>query len=80
MKKKEILKNLLYFFNTENSWHACHNLDIISLNLAKLAKQGIILENHYVQPICTPTRSALMTGYYPIHTGRQVQFAQFKVP
>ena len=40
----------------------------------KLAKSGIILENHYVQPICTPTRSALMTGYYPIHTGRQVSF------
>ena len=40
----------------------------------KLAKSGIILENHYVQPICTPTRSALMTGYYPIHTGRQVIF------
>ena len=51
------------------SWH---NPDIISPNLAKLAEKGIILENHYVQPICTPTRSALMTGYYPIHTGRQV--------
>ena len=53
------------------SWH---NKDIISPNLDKLAKSGIILENHYVQPICTPTRSALMTGYYPIHTGRQVSF------
>ncbi len=51
------------------SWH---NPDIYSPNLQRLAEQGVILENHYVQPICTPTRSALMTGYYPIHTGRQV--------
>ena len=35
----------------------------------KLAKEGIILNNYYVQPICTPSRSALMTGKYPIHTG-----------
>ena len=51
------------------SWH---NPDIISPNLEKLANDGIKLEQAYVQPICTPTRSALMTGYYPIHTGRQV--------
>ena len=51
------------------SWH---NPDIYSPNLDSLANEGIILENHYVQPICTPTRAALMTGYYPIHTGRQV--------
>ena len=51
------------------SWH---NSDIKTPNLQKLVDQGIVLENHYVQPICTPTRSALLTGYYPIHTGRQV--------
>lgn len=50
------------------SWH---NPDIISPHLEKLARNGVILEDHYVQPICTPTRSALMTSYYPIHTGRQ---------
>ena len=35
------------------SWH---NKDIISPNLDKLAMDGIILESHYTQPICTPTR------------------------
>ena len=44
---------------------------MITPNLQKLVDNGIALENHYVQPICTPTRSALLTGYYPIHTGRQ---------
>ena len=58
------------FFTGYNdvSWH---NPDMITPNLQKLVDNGIALENHYVQPICTPTRSALLTGYYPIHTGRQ---------
>jgi Sulfatase len=35
------------------SWH---NPDIVSPNLELLARSGIILEQAYVQPICTPTR------------------------
>ena len=38
-------------------------------NLDGLANSGVILNNYYVQSICTPTRSAIMTGRYPIHTG-----------
>ncbi|XP_035226426.1 arylsulfatase B-like isoform X3 [Stegodyphus dumicola] len=40
-------------------------------NLDYLANNGIILNNYYVCPICSPSRSALMTGFYPIHTGLQ---------
>lgn len=32
---------------------------------------GVVLENYYTQPICTPSRGALMTGLYPIHLGLQ---------
>ncbi|XP_022100296.1 arylsulfatase I-like [Acanthaster planci] len=38
-------------------------------HLDELAYSGVLLSNYYVLPICTPTRSALMTGKYPIHTG-----------
>ncbi|KAI8493732.1 hypothetical protein Bbelb_286530 [Branchiostoma belcheri] len=40
-------------------------------HLDSLAYSGVILGNYYVSPICTPTRSALMTGRHPIHTGLQ---------
>ncbi|XP_025082392.1 arylsulfatase B-like isoform X1 [Pomacea canaliculata] len=40
-------------------------------NIDRLAYTGVLLNNYYVSPICTPTRSALMTGRHPIHTGMQ---------
>ena len=49
------------------SWH---NLDMISPNLQTLAEDGIILENHCVS-MCSASRSAILTGYYPIHIGIQ---------
>jgi len=33
----------------------------------KLVKEGVELDRHYVQPVCTPTRTALMSGRW---TGR----------
>jgi len=47
------------------------NPDIISPNLNKLAKAGIVLDQYYVQPVCTPSRTAWMTGMYPYRLGMQ---------
>jgi arylsulfatase A-like enzyme len=33
--------------------------------LDRLVSQGVELDQHYVQPVCTPTRTALMSGRYP---------------
>lgn len=43
-----------------------HGSEIKTPNLDKLAGNGIILENYYVQPICTPTRSQLLSGRYQV--------------
>jgi len=38
-------------------------------NLDELAKEGIILDNWYTGPICTPSRCALMTGRHIMRNG-----------
>lgn len=43
--------------------------DIETPHIDSLARDGMRLERFYVQPICTPTRSALMTARDPIKLG-----------
>jgi arylsulfatase A-like enzyme len=43
--------------------------DIRTPQIDKLAHGGAILDAHYVQPVCSPTRAALMTGRYATRTG-----------
>jgi arylsulfatase A-like enzyme len=45
--------------------------DIKTPNIDKLAAEGAKLTQFYVQPMCTPTRAALMTGRYPFRYGLQ---------
>lgn len=32
-----------------------------------LAHSGVILNNYYVDTVCSPTRATVLTGRYPIH-------------
>jgi arylsulfatase A-like enzyme len=45
--------------------------DIKTPNIDKLAATGARFTQFYVQPMCTPTRAALMTGRYPFRYGLQ---------
>ena len=53
-------------------------------HLDKLAAAGAKLDAFYVQPVCSPTRAALMTGRYPMRHGLQVgvvrPWAQYGLP
>lgn len=58
--------------------------EIKTPNLDKLAAVGTKLDAFYVQPVCSPTRAALMTGRYPMRHGLQVgvvrPWAQYGLP
>jgi arylsulfatase A-like enzyme len=43
--------------------------DIKTPHLDQLARDGANLKSFYAQPVCSPTRAALLTGRYPSHTG-----------
>jgi arylsulfatase A-like enzyme len=58
--------------------------EIKTPHIDKLAAAGARLDAFYVQPVCSPTRAALMTGRYPMRHGLQVgvvrPWAQYGLP
>jgi arylsulfatase A-like enzyme len=58
--------------------------EIRTPNLDALVASGARLDQFYVQPVCSPTRAALMTGRYPMRHGLQVgvvrPWAQYGLP
>src|SRR6188508_2592031 len=64
--------NIVFFLIDDLGYADCGfngGKDIKTPNIDQLARAGTILESHYVQPVCSPTRSALLTGRYATHTG-----------
>lgn len=46
-----------------------HHSEIATPQIDRIAASGIALERFYVQPICSPTRAAVMTGRSPARLG-----------
>ncbi|HTY89388.1 MAG TPA: arylsulfatase [Candidatus Acidoferrum sp.] len=66
--------NIVYIVADDLGWkdvgfNGC--ADIKTPNLDRLAAEGVKLTQFYVQPMCTPTRAALLTGRYPFRYGLQ---------
>lgn len=65
--------NILYIVADDLGWKdvGFHGSDIRTPTLDALAAKGAKLEQFYAEPMCTPTRAALMTGRYPMRYGLQ---------
>ena len=65
--------NLLFIWTDEqraDTMAAYGNTKIHAPNLNKLAAESVVFQKAYVtQPVCTPNRSAVMTGLWPHTTG-----------
>ena len=60
--------NILLILADDYGWHdiGYHGSEIRTPVLDQLAGEGVKLERYYVQPICTPSRSQLMSGRYQV--------------
>lgn len=65
--------NILFILADDLGWKdvGFHGSDIMTPNIDSLAETGARLEQYYVQPMCTPTRAAFLTGRYPMRYGLQ---------
>lgn len=65
--------NLVFIWTDQQRWDtlgAYGNETIETPNLEALAGRGTVFQNPYVtKPLCSPSRSAVMTGRYPHTTG-----------
>jgi arylsulfatase A-like enzyme len=79
--------NVVFILADDLGRHDCGFMggtEIKTPHLDRLAQAGAILDAFYVQPLCSPTRAALLTGRYPMRHGLQVgvvrPWAQFGLP
>ncbi len=78
--------NIVFFLADDLGWSdvGFHGGEIKTPHLDQLAAAGARLESFYVQPVCSPTRAALLTGRYPMRHGLQVgvvrPWAQYGLP
>ncbi len=85
-KPKQERPNIIYLLaddlgGNDVGWR---NPEIKTPNLDKLANSGAKLNQYYVQPVCSPTRTAFLTGRYPFRYGFQTgvvrPWAQYGLP
>ncbi|MDX1618470.1 MAG: arylsulfatase, partial [Balneolaceae bacterium] len=63
--------NIIVIMPDDLGWHdvGYQGSSIRTPNIDRLAETGMILDQHYVMPTCTPTRVSLLTGRYASRYG-----------
>lgn len=81
--------NIVFIMADDLGWAdlAFHGGNAPTPHLDKLAKEGLELTQHYVAPVCSPTRASLMTGRYwsrfgitTPHSGRALPWETITLP
>jgi len=64
--------NVLFMLADDMGWGdvSYHGSEIRTPNIDRLKDSGVELDQHYVCPMCTPTRACLLTGRHPGRFGR----------
>mmetsp|Transcript_7249 Transcript_7249/g.26662 ORF Transcript_7249/g.26662 Transcript_7249/m.26662 type:complete len:555 (+) Transcript_7249:100-1764(+) len=70
--------NILFIIVDDVGWNdiAFHSspAQVPTPNIDALADGGLRMDHYYTQPVCSPTRSSIMTGRHVIHTGIYTAF------
>src|SRR5438093_38414 len=65
--------NIVFLFADDMGWgdlHCYGDQNLKTPNIDRLAEDGVRLNDfHVAAPICNPSRSALLTGRYPLRNG-----------
>lgn len=63
--------NIVFILLDDLGWQdvGFNGSDIATPNLDQMANAGVRLNRNYVYPICSPTRTALLTGHSPLEYG-----------
>jgi arylsulfatase A-like enzyme len=66
--------NILFIVADDLGWAdvGWHGSKFKTPNLDQLVREGVELDRHYVQPVCTPTRTALLSGRWTSRFGPHV--------
>jgi arylsulfatase I/J len=66
--------NIVFFLSDDMGWDQVGfngGKEVPTPNIDRIAREGVKLTQFYVQPVCTPSRSCLMTGRYAWKTGTE---------